>query len=145
MTDITKDEKTLIYELLGVFQGGTFDWYDYNDWTTGEIASVPIHEQVTFQKATDRLEAIIAAINAADAADGRRARISEVLIDYAAMALETARIGPGGAGGAAGLEYSPTKKRERLRTVLQGHLGIRVAAGGRWMRGDSGRAVAVAR
>ena len=67
MTDFTNSEKTLLYELLGVFQITTYDWFEYITWPAGIVTSTPFGSQIDFSTATTRLEVIIAAIEAADA------------------------------------------------------------------------------
>lgn len=120
----TQAQKTLIFELLELFQGTTYDWIDYNDRVTGVITSVPWKQQIDFTVATDRLAVILAAIEAAS--DGRYDRISTLLTEYNNVATDVATVGMGGGAGTAGARYSPRWKRNRLRELLQLHLGIQV-------------------
>jgi hypothetical protein len=126
-------QKTLMYELLGLFQGATFDWFDYNDWTTGLITSVPIHQQLDFSTATTRMNAIIAAIEAGS--DGRESRIGAVLTEYGNVSLDTGRAH-------GEFEYNPAEQRALLRNLLETHLGIRVR---QTVMGGSGRSVQITR
>lgn len=121
----TDKERAYIYELLAIPQGNTFDFYDYNDKATGVITSVPIHLQVDFTTAVDRIEAIIVQIEINDPA-GRATAIEEILTEYGAIRLDAARIRGGGGGGAMGARYSPFEHRNHLRDLLMRNLGVRV-------------------
>lgn len=118
------EQTTLIHEALGLFQGNTYDWYDYNDRITGAVTSVPIHNQIDFSTAITRLAEIIAAIVAGS--DGREARIKEILVDYKCVSTDEVEVGFGGAANAQGLRFSTAKNRARHALLLQTHLGIRV-------------------
>ena len=131
---------------MGLFQGGTFDWYDYNDRVTGAITSVPIHEQIDFTIATDRLSTIIG--NIEGGTDGREARIGTILTEYKDISLDVAKIREGGGGGASGARYDPERHRGHLRRLLMTHLGIRVfvrSAGQGGLGGGSARSIGVVR
>lgn len=136
-------QKTLAYELLGLFQGATFDWYQFNDRVTGEVTSVPLHNQINFTIATTRLEAIFTAITAAAPADNRETRIGEILTEYEAISLDLIEVGSGGGGGASGARYSTKKQIFHLRRLLWTHLGIRIYQ----IRGNvpSGRSIPIVR
>ena len=120
----TEPQKTLAYELLELFQGGTFDWFEYNDRIAGVSTSVPFTAQINFTVATTRLEAIFTAIEAGS--DGREARIITILDEYECIALDTTSIKTGGGGGAAGARFNPFKGRRHLKKLLMINLGIRV-------------------
>lgn len=124
----TAVQKTLTYEILGLFQGGTFDWYTYNDRITGEITSVPLANQVSFTVAAARLEVIFTAIEAAG--DNREVRIGEILTEYSAISFDVTRIGPGGGGGAGGARYDPDVKRSHMKDLLERNLGIQIRQSG---------------
>lgn len=124
MANFSAANKTLMHELLGLFQGSTFDWYDYTDRVTGQITSVPIHSQIDFKKATDRLAVIITALELET--DDRKNRIDTVLAEYSDISLDVAEIRSGGGSGASGARYSPERHRRHLRKLLMTHLGIRV-------------------
>ncbi len=129
MTQFTKEEKTSIFELLGLPQGGTLDWYDYSDLTTGLSTSVPIGQQIDFSLATNRLDAILTAIGDADDSgdDGRRIAITALINNYDQVNKDVATIGPGGAGlGAEGARYNPDQKRGHLRHLIQDILGFQL-------------------
>ena len=119
-------QTTLIHELLEIFQGGTFDWFDYNDWVTGEITSVPLNSPMDLSVARDKLTDILAAIVAAAPTDGREARIKEVLTEYGCVALNEITVGPGGTSAVPGARFSTSKQRTRLRELLQLNTGIRM-------------------
>jgi len=129
MTDITKAETTLLYEILGMYQIGTYDWYEYITWPGGVATSVPFGQQIDFSTANTRLDAIITAINAADSTDGRRERISAVLAEYSAISLDTARISSGGGAGQPGARYDPSEQRAHLKYMLETLLGFKLRKG----------------
>ena len=120
----TAAQKTLMYEILGLFEGGTFDWYNYNDRVTGEITSVPMHNQISFTVATTRLEVVFTAIEGAS--DNRETRIGEILTEYDEIDFDVATIVVGGASGASGLRYNPDVKRAHLKDLLERNLGIQI-------------------
>ena len=124
MPSFTAAQKTLIYELLELFQGTTFDWYEYRTWPGGTVTSVPWAAQIDFALATTRLEAIITAIEAS--ADGSQPRLVTILSEYSDVSTDVAVVAGGGASGASGARYNPARKRERLRRILKWHLGIDV-------------------
>lgn len=120
----TPEQKTLMNEMLGAFEGGTFDWFTYNDRVTGEITSVPFGNQITFAVVQTRLAAIFTAIEAST--DGREARIVDITAEYKEIALDVVRVSIGGGGGAAGTRYDPDVKREHLKNLLERNLGIQI-------------------
>ncbi len=117
-------QKTLIFELLDLFQGGTFDWVDYNTWVGGQVTSVPFKNQLDFALVTTLVTDTIAAIVASG--DGREARIKTVIAEYDDISLDTIEVGAGGGGGASGARYSSSKQKRHLKQLLQRHMGIRV-------------------
>lgn len=130
----TEAQKTLSYELLGLFQGSLFDWFDYNDRVTGVITSVPITNQIDFTVATARLEVIFTAIEASG--DGREARIVSILTEYDDVSLDVTDVKDGGISGMAGVRYKWRSKIIRLKTLLETHLGIHVTASDRLQGGQ---------
>lgn len=142
----TATQRTLAYELLGLFQGGTFDWYDYNDFTTGEIASVPITQQIDFTVAVTRVNAIFAEITAAVGAnEDRETRIGEVLSRYSLISLEDVRVKGGGTAGTPGARYSTDEHIAHLRKLLWTHMGVRVLVHNAPGQGGGGRNIPVGR
>jgi len=120
-------EKTLIYEALGLFQGVTYDWYNYAAWVTGSYGSVPIAQQVDFGVCCTRLEAILTAITAAAPTDGRELRIKRILVEYDKIALTVPwSIESGGVEGAFGLRMNVRQGWQRFHDLLEGSLGIHV-------------------
>ena len=115
-------QKTLLHELLELFEGGKFDWFDYNARSSGELTSVPLANQISFAVVITRLDAILIEI----AADGREARIIKILNEYESVSLDTTRISIGGGGGASGARYDPAEKRAHLKDLLQLLLGLEI-------------------
>lgn len=139
-------EKTLIFELLGMFQGGTFDWFDYNAFITGQITSVPFGNQVDFATAKTVIDSNIADIVASG--DGREARIKEILVEYDCISLQEIEIRTGGARDNAGIRYKTSSQELKLRDKLERHIGIHVALTGiptSASRGDNGRSISLGR
>lgn len=124
MPDLDKDQVTTIFEMLGMFEIGTFDWFQYNDRITGEITSVPLTNQVSFSQADTRLNAIITDIDAKTLTDGRQSRVIDLVTEYDEISLDTTRIGPGGASGATGARYNPAEQRLHLKSLLETVLGF---------------------
>lgn len=123
MVAFTDKNRTLISELLGVFQGVTFDWFDYNSSITGEVASVPFGQQIDFSTVATRLDEIIAVIETE--VDGRKARVDEILTEYDCVSLQHNSIGPGGASGAAGFRYTTEAHEAKLKRKLEDVIGLR--------------------
>ena len=119
----TAAQKTLMYEMLELFQGGTYDWYDYREWN-GVVTSVPFGTQISFSTATDRLDAILTAIEAGS--DGRESRIGSILTEYSDISFNTEKITGGGVDSAPGVRWDSDGARRRLTSLLQLHLGIQV-------------------
>ena len=115
-------QTTLLHELLELFEGGKFDWFDYNARSSGELTSVPLANQISFTVVITRLDAILVGI----AADGREARVIKLLKEYDRIAFDTTRIGIGGGGGASGARYDPEEKRAHLKDLLQLLLGLEI-------------------
>ena len=120
-------EKNRVYELLGLFPGGTFDIYE----TAGQVISlptysVPIYAQASFTAAQTTLEAIIVVIEAA--ADGREDAIREIITEYATFRLQRPwSIEGGGVEGASGLRMKNSyEHRNWLKHLLEVQLGYRV-------------------
>ena len=122
----TDAQRTLIYEMLNLFEGGTFTWVDYNERATGVPTSTPFVNQIDFQTATTRLETILTTLETETS--GRQARIIVVLAAYLPVSLDSVKIGMGGGGGAAGARYSSARQRGRQKTVLMTLLGFRVSS-----------------
>lgn len=144
----TDAQRTLIYELLGLFEGGTFTWVDYNERATGVPTSIPFVNQIDFTTATTRLETILTSLETIT--DGRQARIIVVLAAYLPVSLDTVQIKQGGGGGASGARYSSAKQRRRHKVVLMTLLGFRVSSssppqGAIELPGHRGRNISVSR
>lgn len=121
---ISANERTLINEMLGAFEGGTFDWFQYNDRVTGEITSVPLTNQLSFSNVQTRLGTIFTAIEAAS--DDRETEVQAIVAEYKRIRFDVVRIGPGGGGGAAGARYDPTDKRAHMKDLLERNLGLQI-------------------
>jgi hypothetical protein len=137
MGTFTGEQRTLCFEMLGLPQGATLDWYDYNDWTTGAIASQPMTEQVNFRLARDRLNTILTQIEALDTAvDGRFQRVCDITADYKKYVFNRgASIEEGGVAGVAGLRVDIDARLRNSCELLLKQLGIRVAVHNAGQRG----------
>jgi len=132
-TDI---QKTLIYELLGMFEGNTYDWFWYRDREDTSIASsIPVGNQVTFTLARDRLEAIFVSI--AGATDNREIRIGEILTEYSDISLQKISVRTGGTNTAPGARYSTSGQIRHLKRLAETHLGFHIEASSGSTRGTS--------
>ena len=129
MVVFTGPQRTLLFELLGLFQGGTFDWIDYNTRVGGVLTSVPIQNRIDFDTAVSLVNSTMTTIEGLPTAtDDRQARIVAILDEYSEISLDTIEVGTGGGGGSAGARYSTRKQTRHLKRLLQTHLGIRVRA-----------------
>ena len=123
----TVDQKTLCYEILGLFEGGTFDWFEYRIKEDTSIASgTPLTNQVSFTLAVARLETIFTDIE--NGSDGREARIIAITVKYEPISLEQLDIRTGGTNTAPGARFSTRGMRALHRKQLETHLGIHVEA-----------------
>ena len=148
MTLFTEKEKTLMFEILSMYQGGTFDWFDYSSITTGEIASVPFGNQIDFTKANTVLNANIVAIEGAS--DGRQARLVEILAAYDKVSLDKLRVGPGGTSGSPGARFDTEEIEEKLRQKTMRNVGLsvvqnRIFTGVKGSLGSTGRNIGLMR
>ncbi len=141
------EDKSLVNEMLGAFEGGTFDWYQYNDRITGEITSVPLHNQIDFVTVQTQLGVLFTAIEAAS--DNREQRIKDITAEYKDISFDVTRIGIGGGSGASGARYDPDEKRAHLKDLLERNLGLQIRQVGsgqfRWPGGQGGRMIGVVR
>lgn len=148
MVDFTEKEKTLMFEILNMYQGGTFDWFDYSSITTGEIASVPFSNQIDFTKANTALNTNITAIEGGS--DGRQARLVEILDKYDTVSLQKMRIGPGGTSGSPGARLDTEEIEEKLRQKVMRNVGLsvvqnRIFTGVKGSLGSAGRNIGLMR
>ena len=120
----TADQTNLIYEMLELFQGETFTWYDYRTWPATTSTSVPFGQEMDFSTATDALAAILTDIETNNATQNRETRIGEILTEYGRVEFSTVEIHSGGASGAPGVRYSAAHKRARLKKLLEIQLGF---------------------
>ena len=124
----TASQKTLVYELLGLYQGGTYNWYDYNSWITGQITSAPFGNSVDFSTATSVLDDNITTIEASG--DNREVRIGEILSAYNDISLQEIAIGKGGSCNTEGVRYNTKAHTDKLRDLLEQHVGLHVESEG---------------
>lgn len=132
----TAPQKTLTYELLGMFEGNTYDWFWYRDREDTSIASsAPVGNQVSFTVATDRLEAIFTAIE--NASDNREARIGEILVEYDDISLQKISVRTGGTNTAPGARFSTGGQMAHLKLLIETHLGFHIEASSGSTRGTA--------
>ena len=141
----TAAQKTLANELLGLFEGGTYQWFQYVDDKTGENTGVPWTEQISFAVANTAVTASFTAIEAAG--DDRENRIGTILSEYDDISLDVMFIKGGGVAGVSGLRYDFRMKIARLKSLLEFHLGIqiRLASGTGPISDGGGRNIRVGR
>lgn len=155
MGTFTGEQRTLCFEMLGLPQGATLDWFDYNDWTTGAIASTPMTQQINFSQAQSRLSVILDQIELLNTAvDGRFQRVCDITADYKKYVFNRgASIEEGGVAGVAGLRVDIDARLRNSCELLLNQLGIRVAVHNAGQRGmgvgqfgeSSGRNIRVGR
>ena len=117
-------ERTLAYNLLNLYQDGTFDWYDYTNITTGEVASVPFHQQIDFVTVKTRVDEILDDIDSESGNDGRLVVAQQILTAYEDIYTEDVEIRVGGTNTSPGVRYSTDSHEEKLRREFVKVMGV---------------------
>lgn len=127
---ISANQRSLANELLGMFEGKTFDWFEYSDREdTTIVSSTPLTNQIDFTKASARLTEIFDAIELAG--DDRQTLIADILTEYNDIRLiAPGRITVGGTNTAPGMRYSVRGQIAHLKKLLWTNLGFRIRVHG---------------
>jgi hypothetical protein len=136
---ISTTVRQAIHECLGSYQSGSFDWYTYSDKVTGQVTSVPIHNNIDFSTAVNVLDGLLTAIDSAG--DGRDARLVTLSQEWIDVSTSVLRIEKGGVAGASGAREDPEEARARIRSVVSQVVCFRFIAAGPYDNDSAGPGV----
>ena len=124
----TLKQKSLIHELLGLFEGGSFDWIDYSTRAGGVVTDVPTESNIDFSSTVTKVNTAITLVETQFTAttNERETLLKEILDEYSDIRLDTISVGGGGGGGASGARYSSARQIRHLRKMLWTVLGVRI-------------------